>query len=250
MNWFATFREQLKKTWVNLFWKNPNRLWALKVAASIAFLLIPVELFFHDSFYGTTMALGVVAMALGETDVHPIGRLKSAGLSLILFFVISSLVSIFYPFPPYFFLLILVASFLLSITGGMNARAQGVTFGSLLIFSYTMLGADYSEQWFYQPLLFTIGAFSYSVVSILLLRYRPYRLLKEQLARGFHFLADYIEVKANLFPSDPQVQMQIRTQLAQKNIALAQQIELCKSNLYSFSAECSKEERPLSLIHI
>jgi len=244
MNWFATFREQLKKTWVNLFWKNPNRLWALKVAASIAFLLIPVELFFHDSFYGTTMALGVVAMALGETDVHPIGRLKSAGLSLILFFVISSLVSIFYPFPPYFFLLILVASFLLSITGGMNARAQGVTFGSLLIFSYTMLGADYSEQWFYQPLLFTIGAFSYSVVSILLLRYRPYRLLKEQLARGFHFLADYIEVKANLFPSDPQVQMQIRTQLAQKNIALAQQIELCKSNLYSFSAECSKEERP------
>ena len=85
MNWFATFREQLKKTWVNLFWKNPNRLWALKVATSIAFLLIPVELFFHDSFYGTTMALGVVAMALGETDVHPIGRLKSAGLSLILF---------------------------------------------------------------------------------------------------------------------------------------------------------------------
>ena len=238
-------REQIVKGWINLFWKNPNRLWALKVAASIAFLLIPAELLFHESFYGTTMALGVVAMALGETDVHPRGRMKSAGLSLILFFITSSLVGFLYPFPLFFSLLILVMSFSLTLAGGVNARLQGVTFGTLLIFVYTMLGADASERWFYQPLLYTIGAFAYSVVSILLLRYRPYRLLKEQLARGFHYLAEYIELKADLFPSNPQVQMKIRTQLAQKNIELAQQIESCKSNLYSYSAESSEEVRPM-----
>nr|MBF6628052.1 hypothetical protein [Proteiniphilum sp.] len=60
--------------WINVFWRNPYHLWALKVTASIAFLLIPAELLFHNSFIGTTMALGVVAMALGETDVHPRGR--------------------------------------------------------------------------------------------------------------------------------------------------------------------------------
>ena len=237
-------KEQITHVWINLFWKNPNRLWALKVAASITFLLIPAELLFHDSFIGTTMALGVVAMALGETDVHPRGRMKSAGLSLILFFITSSLVGLLYPFPPFFFLLIFVSAFSLTLTGGLNARMQGVTFGTLLIFVYTMLGAGNAERWFYQPLLYTIGAFAYSVVSILLLRYRPYRLLKEQLARGFHYLAEYIELKANLFPSDPQVQMLIRTQLAQKNIELAQQIETCKNHLYSYSAESGEEARP------
>ncbi len=238
-------KEQITHVWINLFWKNPNRLWALKVAASIAFLLIPAELFFHNSFIGTTMALGVVAMALGETDVHPRGRTKSAGTALILFFITSSLVELLSPFPPFFFLLIFIAAFWLTIVGGVNARMQGVTFGTLLIFVYTMLGVGNTEKWFFQPLLYTIGAFAYSVVSILLLRYRPYRLLKEQLARGFRYLAEYIDLKADLFPSDPQVQMLIRTQLAQKNTELAQQIETCKNNLYSYSAECSEEARPV-----
>ena len=234
-----------KDIWINVFWKNPNRLWALKVAASIAFLLIPAELLFHNSFIGTTMALGVVAMALGETDVHPRGRMKSASIALVLFFITSSLVGILLPFPALFAVMLCILTFSLTLAGGMNSRMQGVTFGAMLIFVYTMMGAGNSERWFYQPILYTIGAFCYSVVSILLLRYRPYRLLKEQLARGFHYLAEYIDLKANLFPSDPQVQMQIRNQLAQKNIELARQIEICKSNLYSYSAESSADIRPV-----
>lgn len=236
-------KAQIVEVWINAFWKNPNRLWAVKVTVSIACLLIPAELLFHNSFIGTTMALGVVAMALGETDVHPRGRMKSAGLTLILFFMVSSLVELLSPFPPYFVWLIFISAFSLTIFGGMNARMQGVTFGTLLIFVYTMLGTGNAEKWVYQPVLYTIGAFAYSLVSILLLHYRPYRLLQEQLARGFHYLAEYIDLKANLFPSKLQVQMQIRNQLAQKNIELAQQIEVCKNNLYGYSAESSAEAR-------
>lgn len=229
--------------WINVFWKSPNHLWALKVTVSIAALLIPAELLFHDSFISTTLALGVVAMALGETDVHPRGRLKSASIALFLFFVISTLVELFFDTPVVFSLLILIVAFALTIAGGLNSRMQGVTFGALLIFVYTMLGADTTEKWFYQPVLYTIGAFAYSLVSILLLRQKPYRLLKEQLARGFHYLAEYIDLKANLFPSDPQSQTPIRNQLAQKNIDLAQQIESCKNHLYSYSQESGEECR-------
>ena len=39
--------------------------------------------------------------------------------------------------------------------------------------------------------------------------------------------------------------MPIRNQLAQKNIGLSQQIELCKQGLYSYSAESSDEDRPM-----
>lgn len=242
-NWLKELKNHITDAWINVFWKNPNHLWALKVTVSIAALLIPAEVIFHDSFIATTLALGVVAMSLGETDVHPLGRVKSASIALILFFVISSLVELFFNTAALFSLLILILAFTLTIAGGLNSRMQGVTFGTLLIFVYTMLGADVTEKWFYQPVLYTIGAFAYSSVSILLLRKRPYRLLKEQLARGFHYLAEYIDLKANLFPSDLQSQTPIRNQLAQKNVELAQQIESCKNHLYSYSQESGEEGR-------
>lgn len=240
-----SFKRNANDIWTNVFWKNPYHLWALKVTVSIAFLLIPAELLFHNSFIGTTMALGVVAMALGETDVHPRGRMKSAAIALVLFFITSSLVELCLPYPALFAVVLVIMAFSLLLVGGLSSRLQGVTFGTMLILVYTMLGAGTSEEWFHQPVLYTIGAFSYSVISILLLYHRPYRLLKDQLARGFQYLSEYIEVKANLFPSNPQVQKEIRNQLAQKNIELAQQIEACKNDLYSYSEESSPDSLPV-----
>ena len=88
-----------RKIWLNVFWKNPPHLWALKVTVSIAFLLILAETIFDNSFIATTLALGVVAMALGETDVHPRGRLKSTGITLLLFLLSSSIVGLLTPYP-------------------------------------------------------------------------------------------------------------------------------------------------------
>ena len=234
-------KRALSAIWSNLFWKNPAHLWALKVTLSIAFLLIPAELLLHNSFIGTTLALGVVAMALGETDVHPRGRMKSAGIALLLFFLISSITELTLPYPAIFAPVLAIMAFILVLVGGIDSRLQGVTFGSLLILVYTMLGAGNSDKWFHQPLLLTAGALCYSMVSILLLYHRPYRLLTDQLSRGFSYLAEYIELKAGLFPSNPAMQRSIRNQLAQKNTQLAQQIEACKNDLYSYSEESSPD---------
>src|SRR5690606_38537160 len=159
--------------------------------------------------------------------------------------VCSSDLELLFPYPPFFAVLVAIAAFSLTLAGALSARMQGVTFGTLLIFVYTMLGAGSAEKWFHQPVLFTLGALAYALVSIVLLYHRPYRLIKEQLARGFHHLADYTLTKANLFPSDPQSQVPIRTQLAQQNIALAQQVEICKNELCSYAQERSPHARPI-----
>lgn len=237
-------KRAIRTIWSNLFWKNPLHLWALKVTLSIAFLLLPAELYLHNSFIGTTLALGVVAMALGETDVHPRGRIKSAGIALLLFFLISSITELTLPYPAIFAPVLGIMAFVLVLVGGIDSRLQGVTFGSLLILVYTMLGAGNSDKWFHQPLLLTVGALCYSVISILLLYHRPYRLLSDHLSLGFRYLAEYIELKAGLFPSDPAMQRSIRNQLAQKNTQLAQQIEACKNDLYSYSEESHPEKQP------
>lgn len=241
-DWIKTIAARSAEVWMNVFWKNPNHLWALKVTCAIAFLVIPSLLLFEDTFIGTTMALGVVAMALGETDVHPKGRIKSAGIALLLFFITSSVVQLLFPHPILFACWTVIAAFILTLSGGLSPRMQGVTFGTLLIFVYTMLGTDNADKWFYQPILYTIGAFAYSLVSVLLLYHRPYRMLQEQLARGFHHLAEYIQVKAGLFPSGPDAQVTIRTLLAQKNIALVQQVESCKNELYSYAEEAGMDQ--------
>ena len=235
--------DSLKKIWLNVFWKNPPHLWALKVTVSIAILVVSTEILFDNSFIATTLALGVVAMALAETDVHPIGRLKSAGISLLLFLASSSIVGLLSPYPIVFGVVLGAMVFSLSLLAGINYRLQGVTFGTLLIITYTMLGVDASEQWFHQPMLYLIGASIYSAVSVILLYFRPLRLIRGELSNGFSYLAEYIHVKAKLFPSKPEDQERIRNQLAQRSIQLAQQIEVCKRDLYSYSAESDAEMR-------
>lgn len=230
-------KDTIRKIWLNVFWKNPPHLWALKVTVSIAFLLIIAELVFGNSFIATTLALGVVAMALGETDIHPRGRLKSSAIMLVLFFFSSSIVGLLIPYTILFGVILGVMVFSLTILAGLNSRLQAVTFGTLLIITYTMLGAGSSQHWYYQPLLYVAGATIYSSISVMLLYLRPLRLLRGELSTGFVHLAEYIDVKAKLFPSKPQEQEKIRNQLALQSIRLARQIEVCKRDLYSYSAE-------------
>ena len=236
-------KDTIKKIWLNVFWKSPPHLWALKVTVSIAILVVSTEILFDNSFIATTLALGVVAMALAETDVHPVGRLKSAGISLLLFLVSSSIVGLLSPYPIIFGVVLAVMIFSFSLLAGINSRLQGVTFGTMLIITYTMLGVDASEQWFHQPMLYVIGGSIYSVVSVVLLYFRPLRLIRGELSNGFSYLSEYIHVKAKLFPSKPEDQERIRNQLAQQSIKLAQQIEVCKRDLYSYSAESDAEMR-------
>ena len=243
MHYLNLIKDTLKKIWINVFWKSPPHLWALKVTVSIAFLVILAEILFDNSFIATTLALGVVAMALGETDVHPRGRLKSSGITLVLFLLSSSIVGLLSPYPIIFGVVLGLMIFSLTLSAGISSRLQGITFGTMLIITYTMLGVDSGAPWFYQPLLYMVGATIYSTVSILLLYLKPLRLLRGELSNGFAYLADYIDVKAQLFPSKPQEQERLRNQLAQQSIRLAQQIEVCKKDLYSYSSESNAEMR-------
>lgn len=158
MHYLNLIKDTLKKIWINVFWKSPPHLWALKVTVSIAFLVILAEILFDNSFIATTLALGVVAMALGETDVHPRGRLKSSGITLVLFLLSSSIVGLLSPYPIIFGVVLGLMIFSLTLSAGISSRLQGITFGTMLIITYTMLGVDSGAPWFYQPLLYMVGA--------------------------------------------------------------------------------------------
>ena len=226
-------------------WRYPNRLLALKAAIAMSMLLIPFVVT-GSANMGFTLALGALAGALSETDDHPKGRVKTLILTIISFIISSLSVELLLPYPILFGIGLIGSTITFIVLGGLGERYRGVTFGALLVAIYTMLGAEISPNWYWQPLLLPAGALCYGILSLILLILRPNRLLEEQLAQGFEDLSLYMKEKARLFPSDSKSQEKIRGRLATLNIQFINSLERCKNvlNSYSDALDNPNELRP------
>ncbi len=234
--------------WISNFWRYPNRLFALKASISMGILLIPFILM-DESFVGVTLALGALAGALSETNDHPKGRVKALVLTIISFAISSFSVELLRPFPILFGIGLVGSTITFIILGGLGERYRGVTFGALLVAIYTMLGADLTPNWYWQPLLLPAGALCYGLISFLLLIFHPSRLLEEQLSQGFEDLSVYIKEKSRLFPSDAKVQDKLRNRLATLNSKLVNSLEGCKNVLNSYEDAMKNHEALRPYLH-
>ncbi|MEL7585909.1 MAG: FUSC family membrane protein, partial [Prolixibacteraceae bacterium] len=221
--------EQAKRA----FWQHPDRMMAAKATIAIAVLSVPLILL-DRSFFAVTLALGVLAGALSETDDHPRGRIRSLALKVISFGIASLSVELLRPYPVLLGTGLSVSTIVFLLIGGLSERYRGVTFGSILVGIYAMIGSEISPAWYWQPVLLPSGALFYGLFSLALLYYHPWRLLEEQLARGFFALSKYLDEKAILFPSDEKVQAEVRNRLALLNVELVNALERCKEVLNSY----------------
>lgn len=225
------------------FWSDPNRLMAIKAIFAIALLAIPFMLAGKPVF-AVTLALGALAGALSETDDHPKGRIKSLALKVFSFGLSSMAVQLLYNYPILLGIGLALSTIFFLIVGGLGERYRGVTFGAILVGIYAMIGAPGSETWYLQPVLLSSGALFYGLFSLLLLFLHPWRLLDEQLARGFVALSNYMNEKARLFPSDEKIQGEIRNKLALLNVQVVEALDRCKDVLNSYS-NALKDDTPL-----
>jgi len=216
------------------FRQHPDRMKAARATVAIAILSVPFVIF-DQSFFAVTLALGVLAGALSETDDHPKGRIKSLVLKVIIFGISSLSVEILRPYPLLLGIGLSVSTVVFLLIGGLGERYRGVTFGSILVGIYAMIGTGISPAWYWQPILLSSGALFYGLFSLAFLYYHPWRLIEEQLARGFLALSRYMDEKANLFPSDEKMQGEIRNRLALLNVELVNALESCKEVLNSYS---------------
>lgn len=224
-----------------MFWSQPDRLMAIKATLAIAFLAVPLVLLGHP-FFAVSLGLGALAGALSETDDHPRGRIKSLLLKIASFGISSLSVSLLQPYPVLLGLGLSLSTIVFLLVGGLNERYRGVTFGAILVGIYAMIGASISPAWYWQPILLTSGALFYGLFSLLLLYLHPWRLLEEQLARGFSALGNYMELKADLFPSDEKIQAKVRNQLALQNVKLVEALDRCKEVLNSYRDSLANDE--------
>ncbi|MFO8000850.1 MAG: YccS family putative transporter [Marinilabilia sp.] len=219
--------------WRRSFWRYPDLLLAARATLVMALVVVPLEILDH-SFFAVTMALGVLAGALSETDDHPRGRIKSLVLKVLIFGIAALSVEFLRPWPLWLGLGLALSTIVFILVGGIGERYRGVTFGAVLVGIYTMIGTDISPDWYWQPLLLPGGALIYGLISLALLYHRPWRLLQEQLGRGYLALAIYLDEKSRLFPSDERMQEEVRARLALLNVDMVTALERIKELLNSF----------------
>ena len=243
-NYIKNNKILLSDFWVRYFWQHPNRLMGLKVTVSVMILLVPCILTGNSTF-GGTLVLGILGGAIAETDDHPKGRVKSLALTILGFLVSSTAVELLNPYPIPFAVGLFLSSFFFIMIGGINERYRGITFGTLLVSIYAMLGLGMKNPWYVQPTGLAAGALFYGLISLMLLMRKPWRPLQEELSTGYKHLAQYIYIKSKLFPSDEATQGLTRNQLAQKNIQLVQAIKRTHRVLRSYASEIGKKDENL-----
>ncbi|MFT5702413.1 MAG: putative membrane protein (TIGR01666 family) [Desulforhopalus sp.] len=233
-----------KPLW-HYFRTSPDRFRAIKATIAIGVLAVPLALV-GQSFFAITLALGALAGALSETDDHPKGRMKSLALKVISFAVSSLSVELLSPYPVLLGFGLFTSTIAFVLIGGLGERYRGITFGAQLVGLYTMLSTSMSPAWYWQPILLSTGALFYGLFSFYLLCRYPWRALDEHLARGFVALSKYLEVKAELFPSDKIRQGEIRNQLALLNVQVVGALDSCKEvlNTYGDSTKDNKNLNP------
>lgn len=225
----------------NIFWRHPERLFALRSTISMGILAIPF-IIAGKPFFGVTLALGALAGSLSETEDHPKGRLKTLSITVISFFISSFAVGLLYDYP-----LLLGAGFILStivfiLLGGIGERYRAITFGSILVGIYAMLGIEISPAWYWQAILLPLGALFHGILTLILMYRNPWRLLDEQMASGFTTLSGYLEKKSMLFPSEEQEQATINKDLSLLNIKVVNSLEKIKDVLNSYDRELTNPE--------
>jgi len=222
-------------------WSDPDRLMAAKATFVIGGLALPMVLW-GKPFFAVALALGALAGALSETDDHPKGRIKSMALKVAAFATSSLSASLLQPYPVLLGLGLALSTFGYLLIGGLSERYRGVTFGTILVGIYAMIGASISPAWYWQPILLPLGALIYGLFSLALLYLHPWRLLEEQLARGYLALGRYMELKAALFPSDVATQAKVRSALALQNVKVVAALDQCRDVLNSYRESLPNDE--------
>ncbi|MCK3685201.1 FUSC family membrane protein [Maribellus sp. YY47] len=225
----------------NIFWSHPDRLYAMRSTISMGVLAIPF-IIAGQPFYGVTLALGALAGALSETEDHPKGRVKALFITVLSFFISSFAVGLLHNYPWLLgtgFILSTIAFILL---GGIGERYRAITFGSVLVGIYAMLGIEISPAWYWQAVLLPSGALFHGILTLTLMYLNPWRLLDEQMSNGFKTLSNYLAKKSILFPSQPQEQASINRDLALLNISVVNALEKIKEVLNSYGRELNNPE--------
>lgn len=184
--------------------------------------------------------LGIIASAIGETDDHWRGRLKSVALMLACFAVAAFAVLALFPHPWAFVIALVLTTFGLTLLGALGERYASIAQATVTLALYMAIGLDQhaasgspTPAW-HGAVQLLVGAAGYGLLSILWAGLFANRPVRERLARLFAELGLYLRLKANLFEPLHQIDRQAqRVALAEQNARVVAALNAAKAAILS-----------------
>ncbi|MCL9779860.1 YccS family putative transporter [Vibrio sp. S4M6] len=222
-------------------WANKTINYSVLVFVTLVSLVLITQ-YLQVEHYDTPLILGVIAAALAIEDDTFCGRIKSYSLALVCFAIAAFSVHLLYPYPALFALGLVLSTFAFVMLGAIGDSYRTLSFGSLLLAIYAMLGAgNYTSMWL-QPALLLSGAFWFFFVSLLWHLITPMHPVRQNLADVFATLSKYFTVKSQRFhPHSGQPDRQLGIDEAKLNSTVVTALNQCKSILLSHSKKVDKK---------
>ncbi|MDM0040130.1 YccS family putative transporter [Variovorax sp. J22G21] len=221
-----------------------RRLWALnsfaysiRVAIALAVLMAGCWSLDHMPAV-VPLFLGVVACALAETDDNWRGRAQALLLTLACFAAAAFAVQAVFAQHTAFVVVLVVATFGLTMLGAISRRYQAIAYGTLILSIYTAIGMDQrgdtGQAFWLEPALLLAGASWYGLLSVIWCALFLHQPVQQNLAQLMRELERYLRLKSTLFEPVRDHQGEVRRiQLAQQSGRVVMALNQAKETIFN-----------------
>lgn len=218
-----------------------SRLWAHEKASYGLRVFIALSVAMGTCWYlGELPALpgvflGIIASAIAETDDNWWGRTKSVALSLLCFVIAAAAVVELFAWPWVFIAALALSTFGLTLLGALGERYASIAQATVTLAIYTMIGLEQHGATDRGQAINAVshllaGALWYGLLSILWTALFANRPVRERVARLYHELGRYLELKASLFEPVRELDLQQRQlDLAEQNRRVVEALNAAKT---------------------
>lgn len=170
---------------------------------SLAIVIPPlIAAIFGELYIGVTISLGAILAHMTDTPGPFKERRNFLWISVILIFLVSYFTKSINHFPIFLGISLIIIVFFSNILAvwGQRASALGMVIMMSMVMNMNDLKAEFSS--FEVAFYVTIGAVWYSIFSLSISTFRPYRMAQQNLADTMIHISEYIRIKASMFDKD------------------------------------------------
>ncbi len=187
--------------------------------------------YFNNLSAGIVVSLG--AMCVGNTDnPGPIHHRRNGMIACILIiFAVTLLTGLAADSPVFTGILVFLFCFIFSMMGIYGSRASSIGLNALLVMVLNIDRRHQGLEILYNALYVLAGGIWYTVLSLLLYSFRPYRLTQQALGECVQATAAYLRIKASFYSHGVDYDKSYR-HLVEEQIEVHQKQELVRELLF------------------
>ncbi len=155
--------------------------------------------YFGDLSIGIAISLGALISSIPDTP-GPVSHRRNALLAtLFLFFVTTLITQLINKYPILIGIELLVFGFIFGMFSTWGPRAAAVGTSTLIMIFLSIIESGSTSNLVEYSIFVTVGCAWYTLLSLSLSQFMPYRLAQQELAEGIREVATFIRIKSEFY---------------------------------------------------